>query len=132
MVRRNGKRKNDGVSQNVGMDEEMPMPTLETKQNEVKKFETVVLFPVGPVQRLAYTNNLDYAASKPNSLPKSLTSNSTQKIFQTYPIPKMSSYLYGSMKVVCVLGCGLGVLLLQVLMSSTMVLTMRKMKVEEI
>jgi hypothetical protein len=59
--------------------------TQERKQDEVKKFETVVLSFVVPVTELAHTNNpgLEYAtskattdSSKPNSLLKWLRLNS--------------------------------------------------------
>jgi hypothetical protein len=66
-VRRNEKRKKNDVASRYVSDEE----TQETKQDEVKKFETVVLSIV--VELAAHANNsaLDYAVStKPNSLLK--------------------------------------------------------------
>ena len=55
------KKKNDAANRYVSDGE-----TWETKQNEVKKIETVVLFLVVPVPELAHANNpgLDYEASK--------------------------------------------------------------------
>ena len=74
-VRRDGKRKKNDAASRYASDEE----SQETKQDEVKKFVTVVLSLVVPVPELAHANNLglDYAASKattdsskPNSLLK--------------------------------------------------------------
>ena len=104
MVRRNGKRKKNDAASRYASDEE----TQETKQNEVKKFETVVLSLVVPVPELAHANNpgLDYVTSKSttkaSSLLKWLRLNSAWKTFQTYPNPKML-YLRGSMEVVYIL-----------------------------
>lgn len=56
---RNGKRKSDGARRHVDMDEGIPMPTQETKQDVVKESETAVLLPVVPVPGLAHTNNPD-------------------------------------------------------------------------
>ena len=77
-MRRNGKRKRNDAASRCVSDEE----TQETKQDEVKKYETVVLSLVVPVPEAALANNpdLDYAASKakkkPNSLLKWLRLNS--------------------------------------------------------
>jgi hypothetical protein len=70
-VRRNGKRKKNDAASCYVSDEE----TQETKQDKVKKYETVALSLVDPVPELAHANNpgLDYGASKatkPNSLLK--------------------------------------------------------------
>lgn len=77
-MRRNEKRKKNDVASRYVSDEE----TQETKRDEVKKFETVVLSLVVLVPELAHANNsaLDYAAlkatMKPNSLLKWLRLNS--------------------------------------------------------
>jgi hypothetical protein len=68
-VRRNGKRKKNDAASCYVSDEE----TQETKQDEVKMYETVALSLVVPVPELAHANNIDYGASKatkPNSLLK--------------------------------------------------------------
>jgi hypothetical protein len=69
-VRRNGKRKKNDAGSRYVSDEE----TQETQQDEVKKFETVVLSLVVPVPELAHANNpsFDYAASKATTRPNSL------------------------------------------------------------
>jgi ribonuclease HI len=66
-VTRNGKRKKNNAANRYVSDEEI----WETKQDEVKKFETVVL---SPVPELAHANNpgLDYEASKAMTKPNSL------------------------------------------------------------
>ena len=75
-VTRNGKRKKNDTANRYVSDGE----TWETKQNEVKKFETVDLSLVVPVPELADNPGLDYEAAKAmtkmNSLSKWLRWNS--------------------------------------------------------